>query len=117
MPVDRTPYRRAVKALALLAVVLALYPLVRAFYAFEIDYNEGWNGYLQLRAAAGLPLYAGYPATFANNYPPLAFHVIRLAGRPDRRSGAGRSAGLDGGSGRDHNGLLVYRAQRRRIAL
>lgn len=80
MPVDRTPYRRAVKALALLAVVLALYPLVRAFYAFEIDYNEGWNGYLQLRAAAGLPLYAGYPATFANNYPPLAFHLIGWLG-------------------------------------
>ena len=80
MQADPAPYRRSVKALALLAVVLAVYPLIRAFYGFEIDYNEGWNGYLQLRAAAGLPLYAGYPATFANNYPPLSFHLIGWLG-------------------------------------
>ena len=30
-----------VKALLALALILAAYPLVRAFYAFEIDYNEG----------------------------------------------------------------------------
>lgn len=77
---SRAPYRRSVKVLALLAVLLALYPLIRAFYDFEIDYNEGWNGYLQLRAGAGLPLYSGYPATFANNYPPLSFHLIGWLG-------------------------------------
>jgi hypothetical protein len=64
-----------------LAGTLALYPLIRAFFDFEIDYNEGWNGYFQLRAVAGEPLYAGYSALFTNNYPPLSFYLVGALGR------------------------------------
>jgi hypothetical protein len=45
---------RAVRVTAVALLVLAAihfaYPLIRAFFDFEIDYNEGWNGYFQLRA-------------------------------------------------------------------
>lgn len=74
------PLRTAIWALLGLALVLALYPLVRAFFDFEIDYNEGWNGYLQLRAVAGEPLYSGYGPLFTNNYPPLSFYLIGSLG-------------------------------------
>lgn len=74
------PYRTAVLGLLGLALVLALYPLIRAFFDFEIDFNEGWNGYFQLRALAGQPLYSGYPPYFANNYPPLSFYLVGAVG-------------------------------------
>ena len=74
------PYRTAVLGLLGLALVLALYPLIRSFFAFEIDFNEGWNGYFQLRAIADEPLYSGYPPYFANNYPPLSFFLVGALG-------------------------------------
>lgn len=73
---ERGPFRTTVLSLLGLAAILTLYPLIRAFYDFEIDFNEGWNGYFQLRALAGQPLYSGYGPVFANNYPPLSFFVI-----------------------------------------
>jgi hypothetical protein len=76
-----SPYRTTVLGLLALALVLALFPLIRSFWDFEIDFNEGWNGYFQLRAMAGQPLYSGYPATFANNYPPLSFFLVGAIGR------------------------------------
>ena len=75
------PLRAAVLGLLGLGLVLALYPLIRAFWDFEIDFNEGWNGYFQLRAMAGQPLYSGYPEYFANNYPPLSFYLVGAAGQ------------------------------------
>ena len=72
--------RRTVAGLLVLGLVLAAYPLIRAFYDFEIDYNEGWNGYLQLRAGAGEPLYAGYSPLYFNNYPPLSFYLAGWLG-------------------------------------
>lgn len=75
------PFRTTVLALLGLAIVLALFPLIRAFWNFEIDFNEGWNGYFQLRAMAGQPLYSGFSPFFANNYPPLSFYLIGVLGR------------------------------------
>ena len=72
----RGPFRTTVLGLLGLALILALYPLIRSFFDFEIDFNEGWNGYFQLRAMAGQPLYSGYPPYFANNYPPLSFFLV-----------------------------------------
>jgi len=72
--------RVAIALLLALAAILALYPLIRAFYGFEIDYNEGWNAYFQMRAVAGEPLYSGYSALFTNNYPPLSFHFVGALG-------------------------------------
>jgi hypothetical protein len=77
---ERGPFRTTVLGLLGLALVLALYPLIRAFFDFEIDFNEGWNGYFQLRAVAGQPLYSGYPPYFANNYPPLSFYLVGALG-------------------------------------
>lgn len=74
------PIRAAVLGLLGLGLVLAVYPLIRSFWDFEIDFNEGWNGYFQLRAMAGQPLYSGYPPYFANNYPPLSFYVVGTLG-------------------------------------
>ncbi|MFT4025728.1 MAG: hypothetical protein QM676_02830 [Novosphingobium sp.] len=78
-PSDR-PLRITILSLLGLALVLALYPLIRSFFDYEIDFNEGWNGYFQLRALAGQPLYAGYPPFFANNYPPLSFYLVGAVG-------------------------------------
>ena len=75
------PLRITILALLGLAAVLALYPLIRSFWDFEIDFNEGWNGYFQLRAMAGEPLYTGFPPYFANNYPPLSFYLVGALGQ------------------------------------
>lgn len=72
---ERT-YRRTVLALTGLAALLAVYPLLRLFFDFEIDNTEGWNAYHQLRALAGLPLYQGGSPYFFNNYPPLSFYLV-----------------------------------------
>jgi hypothetical protein len=74
------PFRTTVLGLLGLALVLALYPLIRSFFDFEIDFNEGWNGYFQLRAVAGQPLYSGYGPFFANNYPPVSFFLVGALG-------------------------------------
>lgn len=81
MTIQAKSYRTAVISLLGLALVLALYPLIRSFWDFEIDFNEGWNGYFQLRAMAGRPLYSGYPPYFANNYPPLSFYLVGAVGK------------------------------------
>lgn len=80
LPVPRT-YARTTWLLVGLALVLCAYPVLRAFYNFEIDYNEGWNGYLQLRAQHGQPLYSGYSPYYFNNYPPLSFYIVGLVGK------------------------------------
>ncbi len=64
-----------------LAAVLFAYPLIRAFYHFEIDMNEGWNAAYQMRAAVGQPLYTGLPQGMFNNYPPLSFYLIGWLGQ------------------------------------
>ncbi len=74
------PYRITVVLLAGLAVVMFAYPCLRVGAAFEIDYNEGWNAYLQGLVMTGASPYAGAGALFFNNYPPLSFYLIGLAG-------------------------------------
>ncbi|MGE3691235.1 MAG: hypothetical protein AB7F98_07635 [Novosphingobium sp.] len=74
-------YALVTKVLLGLGLLLSAYPLLRAFYHFEIDYNEGWNAYLQLRAAQGEPLYSGFSPYWFNNYPPLSFYLAGLVGK------------------------------------
>lgn len=74
------PYRLVVVTLTVLAAALFAYPCLRLGYGYEIDYNEGWNAYHQLAAMAGLSPYADGGALFFNNYPPLSFYLIGLAG-------------------------------------
>ncbi len=75
---DEVPVRRVALGVLALAMVLFTYPLIRAFYDLEIDYNEGWNAYLQAQAAAGQTLYSD---AYFNNYPPLSFHLIGALGQ------------------------------------
>ncbi len=74
------PYSTAIIGLAMLAAALVAFPLYRAFSYTEIDINEGWNGYFQLRAMAGQPLYAGPSPLVFNNYPPLSFYLVGALG-------------------------------------
>ena len=79
-------YRLTVLGLAALALALVAYPVVRMAWDFEIDQNEGWNAYYQVRAAAGQSLYVLDSPLAFNNYPPLSFYLVgtlaRLVGDP-----------------------------------
>ncbi len=75
------PYRVTVAVLAGLAAVLFAYPVVRIGLDLEIDYNEGWSVYQQLRAMTGESPYSGEGPLFFNNYPPLSFYLVGLLGR------------------------------------
>ena len=92
-PPDRTEVlsRRAVQSLKgtfsiaeafvwiTLAILLAfslvtlVYPMARAFYRFEINYNEGWNVYSTQAAMQHLPLYYPKYGWTTVNYPFLSF--------------------------------------------
>lgn len=74
------PYAITVIALAVLAAIMFAYPCLRIGADFEIDYNEGWNAFLQGLVTAGLSPYAGAGALFFNNYPPLSFYLVGLLG-------------------------------------
>jgi hypothetical protein len=78
---DSRGYVRATFALAGLAAVLLAYPLVRSFWDFEIDINEGWNAYHALLAMAGRSIYVHDSPYYFNNYPPLSFYVVGALGR------------------------------------
>ena len=69
-------YQITVWALLGLALSMFAYPAVRIFWNFEIDSNEGWNAYYQLRAIAGQSLYTLDSPLFFNNYPPLSFYLV-----------------------------------------
>lgn len=74
------PYRITVFSLAVLATAMIAYPCLRVGAEFEIDYNEGWNAFLQGLAMAGISPYGGAGPLFFNNYPPLSFYLIGLVG-------------------------------------
>ena len=74
-------YRLTVFALAGLALVMFAYPVLRITADFEIDYNEGWNVYLQGLVMHGVSPYSGAGALFFNNYPPLSFYLVGLVGQ------------------------------------
>lgn len=73
-------YKLSVTGLAILALSLFAYPCLRVGTALEIDYNEGWNAYQQMRAMAGLSLYSADTPLFVNNYPPLSFYLVGSLG-------------------------------------
>ncbi|MGE5505490.1 MAG: ArnT family glycosyltransferase [Actinomycetota bacterium] len=78
---DARDYRVATAALAGLAAVLLAYPLIRSFWDFEIDINEGWNAYHAVLAMAGRSLYVHDSPYYFNNYPPLSFYIVGALGR------------------------------------
>lgn len=71
-------------ALLLLLGLLLAGPLLTLPHHIPLNPNEGWNAYLAERAMAGDPTRPLYPppgAMVFNNYPPLSFLLLGLAGR------------------------------------
>lgn len=75
------PYKLTVAVLTLLALALFAYPCLRVGTPLEIDYNEGWNAHMQLKAMTGASLYGNDTPFILNNYPPLSFYLIGLLGK------------------------------------
>ena len=67
--------------LSLAAAYFLAWPIWRAQFLIEIWWTEGWNGYFQDAAAAGLPIYPAADSLVGNNYPPLSFYAIGLVGK------------------------------------
>jgi hypothetical protein len=57
------------------AIGLGIVPILSSGFYYQRNYNEGWNAYHALRAAAGEPLYAG-DARHPVNYPFLSFYIV-----------------------------------------
>jgi hypothetical protein len=62
--------------LSAFSLVTFYYPMVRAFYQFEINYNEGWNVYNTQTAMLHLPLYYPKYGWTSVNYPILSFYLV-----------------------------------------
>ena len=52
------------------------YPLVRAFYRYEINYNEGWNVYITQAAMQHRDLYPAKPGGIRAGYPFFSFYLV-----------------------------------------
>src|SRR5215471_13869511 len=79
---DNPPYLRLIQwLLYILAVVSFAWPVYRAFLNIEIENNEGWNAYFADAAMGKMPLYPSAAQLITNNYPPLSFYIVGLAGR------------------------------------
>lgn len=76
MTPDSRAYRLTVNGLLALSLVLLAYPILRIGFDFEIDNNEGWDAFLQMRAMAGASLYNLDTPYFVNDYPPLSFYIV-----------------------------------------
>lgn len=66
---------------AAFAAIAAWYPTVRAFYHFEVNYNEGWNLYNAVAVAHHVPLYGTKFGWTTVNYPILSFYVVSYLSR------------------------------------
>jgi hypothetical protein len=64
-----------------LAVLALVWPLARLPIHYPIEGNETWNALLAGRAMGEGELYPSIHGTVLNNYPPLSFYVVGLAGR------------------------------------
>jgi hypothetical protein len=63
--------------LALFSLATAAYPTIRAFYRFQVNYNEGWNVYNTQAVAQHAQLYTPKYSWTLVQYPPFSFYVIR----------------------------------------
>lgn len=69
-----------VLCIAVLAAFLLLQPVLELPERIARDYNEGWNALQAERLTRGEVLYPAYDALIGNNYPPLSFLVVAVAG-------------------------------------
>jgi hypothetical protein len=61
------------------SLALLVYPVVRAFYRFGINYNEGWNVYTTQAALQHQLLYYPKYGWTTVNYPLLSFYLVGFA--------------------------------------
>ena len=64
-----------------IAILAFTWPVYRAFLNIEITDNEAWNAYFADAAMGKMPLYPSTAQLITNNYPPLSFYIVGLAGR------------------------------------
>ncbi len=64
-----------------IAILAFTWPVYRAFLNIEITDNEAWNAYFADAAMGKMPLYPSTARLITNNYPPLSFYIVGLAGR------------------------------------
>ena len=67
--------------LSILAIWFFAWPVRRAFINVEINENEGWDAHWQHMASSGGVLYPPLTELTTNNYPPLSFYIVGLAGK------------------------------------
>jgi len=69
---------------ALIALAIAsglIEPLLLLRRYIPLDSNEGWNAYFSSIAMSGGALYPPPDSLITNNYPPLSFYIVGMAGR------------------------------------
>jgi hypothetical protein len=81
-PTSRTMVPLGIAFLVLVVAAQLLWPLVHLPFRSSAMYNKGWNAVHAARAMSGQPLYPSNESFMFNNYPPLSFYIVGLAGRP-----------------------------------
>ncbi len=71
----------ALGLVVLFSLVTAIYPTIRAFYHFEVNYVEGWNLYNAVAVARHLPLYGMKYGWTTVNYPLFSYYVVAYLSR------------------------------------
>ena len=66
--------------IGILALVSLIWPLARLGIHYPIEGNETWNALLAGRAMGEGALYPSIHGAVLNNYPPLSFYIVGLAG-------------------------------------
>ncbi len=72
---------RGIILIGILAALALVWPLARLPIHYPIERNETWNALLAGRAMGEGALYPSIHGTVLNNYPPLSFYIVGLAGR------------------------------------
>jgi hypothetical protein len=80
-PSSAAPWWLAFSLLAFLAVWEVWLPVSRINAHFEMNYNEGWNAYLQQTVADGGRIYGSAAVYTWANYPPLSFQLVGWLGK------------------------------------
>jgi hypothetical protein len=75
------PWIIAFAFLLTLAACALWWPLNRIPVNDAINYNEGWNAYVQQTVANGGKIYGEAPTLSYTNYPPVSFYVVAFFGK------------------------------------
>lgn len=71
----------AIVLVSVATIALLLPPLLKTSFKIFLDYNEGWNAVIAVRAMRGENIYDYLDAFIINNYPPISFYIVGLLGK------------------------------------